>query len=88
MILFQAVRELLTNVVKHANAEQVKVAILKKGGGVEVSVEDDGVGFDLSGATQGFGLFHIRERLRDVGGHMTIESEPGHGVRTTLILDP
>ena len=86
VILFQAVRELLTNVVKHANAQQVKVTILKKGGGVEIRVEDDGVGFDSSVPIEGFGLFHIREQLRDVGGHMTIESEPGHGVRATLIL--
>jgi len=57
---------------------------------IRVSVEDDGVGFDISKAgshdykTGGFGLFSIRERLGHIGGHLEIQSKPGRGTRVAL----
>jgi signal transduction histidine kinase len=89
--LFRDVRELLTNVVKHASAHKVKVSIRKVGSEIHISVEDDGWGFDTKkvAATAvregGFGLFSIRERLGQLGGHLEIESEPGCGTKATLI---
>jgi len=89
-VLFQAVRELLVNVVKHAEAKSVTVTICKVAGDIEVTVKDDGVGFDVShmearrGSTGGFGLFNIRERLEYVGGRFRVESAPGRGTWTSL----
>jgi signal transduction histidine kinase len=91
VLLFRDVRELLMNVVKHAQAKKVKVSIRKVGRQIQVRVEDDGIGFDPEkvAATAvrrgGFGLFSIRERLEQLGGHLEIDSEPGHGTRVTLI---
>ncbi len=91
VLLFQAVRELLVNVAKHANARSVQVSTKRVGDTVRVSVEDDGVGFNLSGApsrrygSAGFGLFSIHERLGHIGGHLKVESEPGHGTRVSLV---
>jgi len=91
VLLFQAVRELLVNVVKHAQAHSAKVSIWREGNEIQIGVEDDGVGFDSSeirhhvGRTSGFGLFNISERLEHLGGHLKIESRPGHGTRCTLI---
>jgi signal transduction histidine kinase len=57
---------------------------------VHVSVEDDGVGFNVAevasaaARTGGFGLFSIRERLEQLGGHLEIESKPGRGTTVTL----
>ncbi len=91
VLLFQAVRELLVNVAKHAQAHNVTVSTRRVGNEIQVSVEDDGVGFDISqtGAhdykTGGFGLFSIRERLGHIGGHLEVESEPGLGTRVTLV---
>jgi signal transduction histidine kinase len=91
VLLFRDVRELLINVVKHANAKKVKVSIRKVGSEMYVSVEDDGRGFDTKkvAATAakkgGFGLFSIRERLEQLGGHLEIESAPGCGTKATLI---
>jgi signal transduction histidine kinase len=89
--LFRDVRELLINVVKHAQAKKVKVSIRKVGNEMHVSVEDDGVGFDPAEVAAkavkagGFGLFSIRERLEQLGGHLEIESAPGRGTKATLI---
>jgi two-component system sensor histidine kinase UhpB len=90
VVLFQAVRELLTNVGKHARATEVRVAIDRDGDSLRVEVFDDGVGFDPacveppSVSRGGFGLFSIRERLRLLGGVMEIESRAGLGTRVVL----
>ena len=92
IVLFQAVRELLTNVVKHANANKVKVCIDKSDHRAQVIVEDDGVGFELSGLKSpdkekgGFGLFNVKERLEYLGGSFDIESKPGQGTRVTMAV--
>lgn len=90
-VLFRDVRELLLNVVKHAHAHKVKISTRKVGNQICVSVEDDGVGFDpgktlaMEGRKGGFGLFSIRERLEELGGHIEIDSEPGHGAKITVM---
>jgi len=91
VLLFRDVRELLINVVKHAQAKKVKVSVRKAGNQIHVCVEDDGWGFDPAKirATAvkkgGFGLFSIRQRLEELGGELEIESAPGQGTRATLI---
>ncbi|MFQ6036742.1 MAG: sensor histidine kinase, partial [Sedimentisphaerales bacterium] len=89
-LLFRSVRELLFNVVKHANANKVKVSIRRIGSRIRISVEDNGVGFDPTEAASmavgraAFGLFSIRERLEELGGRLKIDSEPGHGCRVVM----
>jgi signal transduction histidine kinase len=88
VVLFQAVRELLFNVAKHAKAEHVTVSLSRGASGISVYVEDDGVGFNPSnvsgGKGGGFGLFNIRERLDYVGGALEIESVIPHGTRIII----
>ncbi|MFH1550729.1 MAG: PAS domain-containing protein [Planctomycetota bacterium] len=90
-VLFQAARELLVNIVKHANARKAAVDIQSDGSNIRIAVDDDGVGFDTAetasraGRTGGFGLFSVRERLRHLGGRFDIESRPGCGTRATLL---
>ncbi len=89
--LFRAVRELLVNIVKHAQAKNVKVSARRDGPNIRVEVEDDGVGFDVEQTqipgdlSNGFGLFDIRERLHHFGGTFQLESKPGQGTRVTLL---
>jgi PAS domain S-box-containing protein len=94
-ILFRSVRELLMNVVKHADATRVSISIERhrrpSGAAVRIVVEDDGVGLadgrrpEVDGSEGGFGLFSIRERMVDLDGSLDIDSRPGRGVRATLI---
>jgi PAS domain S-box-containing protein len=90
VLLFQTVRELLVNVVKHAQARNSSVSIRRDGNNIQITVEDDGIGFDISKLgsylrTKTFGIFSIRERLNSIGGHLNVESEPGKGTRVTII---
>jgi len=90
--LFQAVRELLTNVARHARASRAHVAARTIRGEVTITVEDDGVGFDparlarRSEQARAFGLFSIRRRLQYLGGRLEIQAQPGRGARLAVIL--
>ena len=90
--LFRVTRELLTNVVKHAQSRKVRVSVRESQGQIYVRVQDDGVGFKESQAgskvsqTTRFGLFSIREQLEYLGGHLEIESEPGRGTKATVVV--
>jgi signal transduction histidine kinase len=92
VLLFQAVNELLVNVVKHAQAHNVEVSMRREGGNLRVEVGDDGVGFQVPKTEPrhrkqgGFGLFSIRERLRPCGGHLEVQSAPGAGTHVTLAV--
>jgi signal transduction histidine kinase len=91
VLLFQSVRELLNNVLKHARAHSVTVDIARLDDMVRVTVADDGVGFEKEdiptgpSRSRGFGLFSIKERLDLIGGRLDIDSQPGRGSRFTLL---
>lgn len=85
VILFRALRELLVNVIKHAETDTATVRLRRRGGLAVLVVEDRGVGFETE-ETRGarFGLTSIRERLRHLGGSMAIDSRIGQGTRVEL----
>ncbi len=91
ILLFQSIRELLFNVVKHAGVRIARVEVTRTDGSIEVEVADDGVGFDPSrlesggSRSVGMGLFSINERLSHLGGRMEIETAPGKGSRFRLL---
>jgi signal transduction histidine kinase len=91
VFLFRALQELLVNIVKHAQAQNVRITIGGDGCHAQIVVEDDGIGFDTSepatyvNEPKGFGLFSIRKCLRNIGGHFQIDSKPGNGTRVTLL---
>ena len=87
--LYRSTRELLMNVVKHAQASRVMVTVIREKGMVCITVDDDGDGFresleDNRYLERGFGLFSIRERLDHLGGRMEIDSKPGRGTCISL----
>lgn len=87
ILLYQSVRELLMNCVKHAHADHAQVSLRDEGNRIRIEVKDEGTGFDtlFIDWSQGFGLFSIRERLQFIGGELFIESEPGKGTRVTIL---
>ncbi|MCC6900556.1 MAG: PAS domain S-box protein [Polyangiaceae bacterium] len=76
--LFRVLQEALTNVARHARAEQVEVRLDLGPGGAVLGVHDDGVGIS-EGSPRGLGLLGMQERLRAVGGELEVEGRPGGG---------
>jgi signal transduction histidine kinase len=91
IMLFQAVRELLSNIVKHSKATSVKIDIQRACNDIRITVEDNGIGFETNlidhnqHKLKGFGLFNIYERLEYYGGSMMIESDETQGTKITLL---
>jgi signal transduction histidine kinase len=83
--VYRLVQESLTNVVKHAEAQSVRVRVSATNGEVAVEVHDDGKGFDVDRQTSGFGLAGMRERVYLAGGNLNLESgEHGTTVRAVM----
>jgi signal transduction histidine kinase/ActR/RegA family two-component response regulator len=93
VLLFQSVRELLFNVVKHSGVTSARVDVRKdEEGQHRIVVSDQGIGLDSeafwknANAGTGFGLFGIRERMTLMGGRLEVESRPGMGATFSLVL--
>jgi len=85
--LFRTVQESLHNVAKHSSARHVKVDLSGRPTGIFLRVSDDGVGFDVSQKRgQGLGLVSIEERLRSIGGRLTLWSHPSLGTLVEAIV--
>jgi PAS domain S-box-containing protein len=95
MLLFQSVRELLMNALKHAGSKEVTVRLERGEGKLRIDVCDDGIGFDFAAAAAAanntamsskFGLLSIRERMMSLGGWFELQSSPGQGTMASLVL--
>jgi signal transduction histidine kinase len=91
VLLFQLVRELLFNVVKHAGVRHARVSFAHDASLLTIRVADDGAGFSpdeqsTPATVGGFGLYSIRERLPLFGGSLEIESAPGNGTCAVITL--
>jgi PAS domain S-box-containing protein len=90
--LYRFLQESLTNIVRHADAKQVKIDLRQAGDKIALKIQDDGQGFkvesDLVEGTnrRGMGLVGMRERLELAGGRLEIESAPGKGTTLTGFL--
>jgi signal transduction histidine kinase len=87
---FEAVRELLLNVVKHAQAKTAELRLGSSGKEqIRIEVKDTGIGFDPKHSAEAgshFGLFRIQERAESFGGRLEVASQPDKGTSITLIL--
>ncbi|OPY12206.1 MAG: Oxygen sensor histidine kinase NreB [Syntrophus sp. PtaB.Bin001] len=91
ILLLQATRELLMNVVKHAGVKEAEVILRTYRKQIKIDVIDHGSGFEVSKIgtpvdwRRGFGIFSIHERLKNLGGQLQISSQRGEGTHFTLI---
>ncbi|MDB4970373.1 MAG: Sensory box histidine kinase [Myxococcales bacterium] len=84
-VAFRIVQEALTNVVRHAKAKGVDIALAVRDGELNIAVSDDGIGLPMEPpASSGFGLIGIRERVATRSGTMQLSPRPGGG--TTLMV--
>ncbi|HEU5201260.1 MAG TPA: PAS domain S-box protein [Nitrospira sp.] len=92
LLLFQSIRELLFNCVKHAETHEATITLEQVDGSLYIQIADQGAGFDPLASknkyspASGFGLFSIHERMLSLGGRFELESSPGHGTTATLVL--
>jgi PAS domain S-box-containing protein len=91
ILLFQSVRELLFNVVKHAGTHTARVEMRQQNERIVIAVSDEGKGFNHEGlwkndrsADKAYGLFNVRERLLLLGGDFEIQSRPGEGTTVRI----
>jgi signal transduction histidine kinase len=88
--IFRVAQEALTNVARHAEAENVAISLSFQNGMVRVEVEDDGKGFDVAAiergadSTRGLGLLGMRERVGLLDGSVAIDSEPNSGTAISI----
>ena len=91
-LAFRALRELLMNVVRHADTDSARVRVRHLDEQLHVQVSDHGTGFDAKkleledDLVGGFGLFSIQERIKNIGGRIQIHSAVGNGTTITLII--
>ncbi|MDR8394551.1 ATP-binding protein [Aliifodinibius sp. S!AR15-10] len=89
-ILYQSIRELFFNVIKHAEVNEATLTLRRQTNKIQITVEDTGVGFGINGEKPsptkegGFGLFNVQERIDLLGGSLEIESQPGEGTKAIL----
>jgi signal transduction histidine kinase len=84
--IYRVVQEALTNCVRHARATAIGVIVRAREETIDVSVSDDGVGLDPSRRAGGFGLRGIEERVRELGGTITLLSAAGQGATLSIKL--
>ena len=83
VVLLRVCQEALANVRKHAAARRVSVRLCYADGAVRLTVADDGRGFDPSATNGGYGLNGMRDRVRQVGGTVEVDSAPGRGTKVS-----
>ncbi len=85
--VYRVVQECLTNIVRHADADNATVRLdLSPDTGLILQVSDDGRGCAEAAGRPGFGLLGMRERINSLGGRFAVESPPGQGARITAII--
>ncbi len=89
--LYRIVHEAITNVVKHANASRIVATLRRVGDTIQWTVLDDGAGFDVATligerAPRHFGVLSMTKRAELLDGTLTVESAPGKGTATTVIV--
>lgn len=78
-LVYRLVQEALTNAVKHASASHVTLSVQEGDSEIQITIRDDGEGFDQSTLTSGRGLTGMRERIELLGGEIEVSSKPGEG---------
>jgi signal transduction histidine kinase len=83
--IYRICQEVLNNVAKHAGASKVEIYLKHEGANIELSIRDDGQGFDPERTSSGhYGLRMMRERAEAVGARLSVTSQPGHGTELTI----
>jgi signal transduction histidine kinase len=89
LAVYRILQESLSNVIRHSGASQVRIDLAQIDGGVQLTIEDDGQGFDTTAmmtGDRGLGIFGMKERASFMSGVLDITSSAGHGTRVSLTV--
>ena len=83
--IYRCVQEALTNCAKHSQATSIRITVYASAGSVNVTIEDDGIGFKLEKtSSKGLGLLGMRERVAEVNGKLSVVSRQHGGTALSL----
>lgn len=85
-VLYRILQESLSNILRHAHATEVSVALARQSDCLSLTVRDNGVGMPADRCSPGCGLQGMELRVRQAGGQLAIASRPGQGTALSLIL--
>lgn len=84
---FRICQEALTNIIDHAEATNVKIRIQDMDDTIQLTIKDDGKGFDMNQKKETSGLANMRSRAASINGRLTVESKPGNGTIVYLAIE-
>ncbi len=84
VMFYRVVQELFNNAIKHAQASEVRVTMLRRGPQLTLTFTDNGVGFEANQVANGLGLRGMESRVQLLKGDLRLESQPGKGTQTTI----
>jgi len=86
--VYYVLREALTNVTRHSHASKVEIQLRRRNGTLEASLSDNGVGFkrDHVRNPSGFGLSGMEQRIKEIGGELSVKSSPGQGTNLSFAV--
>jgi signal transduction histidine kinase len=84
--LYRIMQEALANIARHSGAKQAYIQILQQDGEIQLSVRDDGMGFERQSLGSGLGLSSMHERAVAIGGYTRVTSQPGTGTEVRVVL--
>ncbi|HMF72432.1 MAG TPA: PAS domain-containing protein [Flavitalea sp.] len=84
LMLYRILQEQLNNIIKHSEADLVKIELIQLPHSVQLIITDNGIGFDVSNNKIGMGLTNIRNRLEIFNGKMKLTSSPGNGCKLAV----
>lgn len=86
MNIYRTIQEAVNNAIKYADAAAIVIEGKIIGESIQITIADDGKGFDQSNVVKGNGLFNMEKRIEDIGGILDIASTPGQGTTITILL--
>ena len=87
MNIYRTIQESVNNALKYAEANEIVIDIVRQENNINITIRDDGSGFDMENVMLGNGISNMRKRISDIGGLFKIQSIPGKGTEINIVLD-
>ncbi len=87
MNIYRTIQESVNNALKYAEANEIVIDIVRQENNINITIRDDGSGFDMENVMLGNGISNMRKRISDIGGIFKIQSIPGKGTEINIVLD-